>query len=86
MPETTTPQLTRAEAARQNGSRSRGPTSPEGNARSAQNALKHGLTAQALAPLPGEDPKAYQELLAGLTARYRPMDAWPATSCSGSPR
>jgi hypothetical protein len=74
MPETA-PKLSRAEAARRNGGNSRGPTTPAGKARSAQNALKHGLTAQAFALLPGEDAEAYQELLADLTRRYRPQDA-----------
>lgn len=68
------PKLTRAEAARRNGSRSRGPLTPEGKRRSARNALKHGLTAQAFALLPGEDAAAYEALLADLTARYRPAD------------
>ncbi len=69
----TTPKPTLAEAARLNGAKSRCPRTPAGKARSARNALKHGLTGQAFALLPDEDADA----CAGLARRYRPADALP---------
>jgi hypothetical protein len=45
----------RAEASRRNGDRWRGPKTPEGRARAAQNALKHGLRAQKYVLFPAED-------------------------------
>ena len=52
----------RAEASRKNGAKSRGPKTPEGKARSAQNALKHGMRAQKYVLLPQEDAAAFAAL------------------------
>ena len=49
----------RAAISRQNGQKSKGPTSPEGKQRSRFNALKHGLKAKRPV-LPGEDAQQYQ--------------------------
>ena len=50
----------RAAASRQNGAKSRGPRTPEGKARSAQNALKHGMRALRYVVLPDEDGVEFQ--------------------------
>jgi hypothetical protein len=65
----------RAEASRKNGARSRGPKSPEGKARSAQNALKHGLRAQKYVVLPEEDAAEFAELEAAMIAELAPVGA-----------
>jgi hypothetical protein len=62
----------RAEASRRNGAKSRGPKSPEGKARSAQNALKHGLRAQKYVVLPEEDAAEFAALEAALTLELAP--------------
>src|SRR5215212_6917373 len=53
----------------------RGPRTPEGKARSALNALRHGLRARAFALLPEEDPALWDEHLCDLRSGYGPMDA-----------
>jgi hypothetical protein len=63
----------RAEASRRNGAKSRGPKMPEGKARSAQNALKHGLRAQKHVVLPDEDAAGFAALEAALADELAPQ-------------
>jgi hypothetical protein len=56
----------RAAASRKNGARSRGPKTEQGKARSAQNALKHGLRAHKYVVLPDEDAAEFKALEAAL--------------------
>jgi hypothetical protein len=65
----------RAEASRRNGAKSRGPSSPEGKARAAQNALKHGLRAQKHVVLPDEDAGEFRALAAALIQELAPAGA-----------
>jgi hypothetical protein len=66
--------ITRAENARRNGALSKGPTSPEGKARSSQNAITHGLTAEEAVVLNNENPEAWLRHLDQHLTRYRPQD------------
>jgi hypothetical protein len=65
----------RAEASRKNGAKSRGPRTPEGKARSARNALKHGLRAQKHVVLPKEDAAEFTDLEAALFEELAPVGA-----------
>jgi hypothetical protein len=65
----------RAEASRRNGAKSRGPKTPEGKARAAQNALKHGMRALKFVVLPDEDPLEFAALEAALVAELAPIGA-----------
>jgi hypothetical protein len=65
----------RAAASRRNGAKSSGPKTPEGKARSCQNALKHGLRAQKHMVLPGESPAAFEALEAALLEELAPEGA-----------
>jgi hypothetical protein len=65
----------RAAASRQNGAKSRGPKTEDGKARSAQNALKHGLRAEKHLVLPDEDAAEFAELEAALVEELAPVGA-----------
>jgi hypothetical protein len=51
-----------------------GPKTPEGKARSAMNATRHGLTGETVV-LPGEDPKQFEELLQNYIDTLKPITA-----------
>ena len=53
----------------------RGPNTPEGKARSAMNALKHGLRARDFVLLPEEDPQEWTQHVLDLEEGYGPVDA-----------
>ena len=53
----------------------RGPNTPEGKARSARNALKHGLRARDFVLLPEEDPQEWRQHVLDLEQGYGPVDA-----------
>ena len=63
--------LTRAEAARRNGAKSKGPVTPEGKARSAQNAVRHGLAARSI-PLANESEPRCEAMLDAYSAQFQP--------------
>ena len=65
----------RAEASRKNGARSRGPNTEAGKARSARNALKHGMRAHKYVVLPQEDAAAFAVLETTILAELAPVGA-----------
>jgi hypothetical protein len=60
------------QASRANGARSKGPVTAAGKARSALNALKHGLFAETWL-LPGESEEEYQALREDYLATFQPL-------------
>jgi hypothetical protein len=66
---------TRAAASRANGAKSRGPQTAEGKARSAQNALKHGLSARKHVLLPDDSRAEFKALEGALLEELRPEGA-----------
>jgi len=65
--------LNKAESARINGAKSRGPVTPEGKKRSSLNAVRHGLLAKSIC-LTNEDPEKFKELLQDYLTRLQPTD------------
>jgi hypothetical protein len=65
--------VARTLAAHANGAKSKGPVTPEGRARSSQNALRHGLSAKAVV-LHGEDPADFEQLRESYIQRFQPAD------------
>jgi hypothetical protein len=65
----------RAEASRKNGAKSRGPKTAEGKARSALNAMKHGMRAEKHVVLPQEDAAAFAALETAILAELAPVGA-----------
>jgi hypothetical protein len=65
----------RAAASRRNGAKSTGPKTPQGKARSARNALKHGLCAEEFVVLHDEDAQAFAALEASVLEELAPQGA-----------
>lgn len=69
-----TPSSAQSETSRMNGAQSAGPASETGKARSALNAVRHGLSGRTFFLLPDEDPEEFAAHEAELLAAYRPRD------------
>jgi hypothetical protein len=63
----------RSAAARANGALSHGPITPEGKARSSQNARKHGLLSD-IAAIRAEGKEAFNDFELGYYHRFQPAD------------
>ena len=62
-------------ASRANGSKSKGPVTPEGKSISARNAERHGFFSQ-LATIKGESPQEYVQVSADLYETWQPTDEY----------
>jgi hypothetical protein len=74
----TTTLSARALASRPNGAKSHGPKTAAGKARSARNALKHGLCAKTLLVLAEEDAAPFRALERALLVELTPVGALQA--------
>lgn len=68
-----TPKRTRAEIARANGAKSKGPVTPRGKAISSRNATKHGLTSKQIV-LPDESAPSYLALHRSYVDHFSPRN------------
>ena len=64
---------TRAEIARANGAKSKGPITPEGKANSSRNAVKHALTAYKAFVLQNENYASFEALVFDLQSTHNPV-------------
>ena len=80
MPRNPTP--AQSAASRTNARRSTGPTSAEGKARSAQNALTYGLRSAELSFVPGDDRAMFDLLEASIRAHFQPASPLEAALCA----
>src|SRR5206468_3084563 len=65
----------KAEIARSNGAKSRGPKTGHGKAVSSRNSLQHGMTAKNTIILESESKEEFQIMLANYRAAYNPRSA-----------
>ena len=70
----TTPTPAQSAVSRLNGARSAGPTTTDGKARSALNAVRHGLSGRTFFLLPDEDPEEFAAHEAECLAAWLPRD------------
>ena len=70
----TTPSPAQSDASRLNGSRSAGPVTDAGKARSSLNSVRHGLRGRTFFLLPDEDPEEFRAHEATWLAAWRPRD------------
>jgi len=66
--------LTKAEQARINGAKSKGPTTPEGLQRCREASVKHGLWVAHVSTLPHEDQVQYAAILTAANDQFRPRN------------
>src|SRR6266487_2729859 len=66
----------KAQTARENGAKSKGPITPEGKRRSSVNALKHGLSAHTVAMIQGECREKMLSLMEATDERFKPVGAF----------